>query len=113
MGISRFIAAVVGLAALAGCASGGGGPYRGIQLYEKGGNVYVCRQAHTADDLQALAEELRSGRAADGRTGQTVRIRARDSVRVGGSSVAVARVEEVDASRAYWIPYTALCSRSG
>lgn len=108
-------AAAFALFAFTGCASGGGGgTYRGVQLYEKGQNVYVCRQAHTADTRQALVSELESGQSPQGTpTGQSVTILTREEVSVGGESVSVARVEPATGGARYWIPYTALCSKSG
>ena len=108
-------AAALALLAFAGCASsgGGGGTYRGVQVYEEGADVYVCREAHTADTRNALVEELESDEPVTGAsTGQSVTILTRESVQVGGSTVSVAQVEEAGGSR-YWIPYSALCSRSG
>lgn len=99
---------------LVGCATSGGsggGTARGVKIYGEGSEVYVCRRAHTAPSRQALAEELRDGGGADSSTGQTVRVRDRDSVQVDDQSVSVAHVEEADGGRTYWIPYTALCSR--
>lgn len=108
-------AAALTLFAFTGCASGGGGGggYRGVQLYEQGENVYVCRQAHTANTRDALVEELESGQTArDASTGQAVSIVSREDVRVGGENVSVARVEPTEGGGRYWIPYTALCSKS-
>lgn len=112
-----MVAAAAGvLFAFTGCASsgGGGGTYRGVQLYEKGQNIYVCRQAHTASTRDALVERLESGQSPQGAsTGQSVSIVTRESVRVGGENVSVARVEPDGGGSRYWIPYTALCSKSG
>lgn len=108
-------AAALALVALAGCASsgGGGGTYRGVQVYEEGAEVYVCREAHTADTRDALVAELESGQPVTGAsTGQTVDILSREDVQVGDRTVSVARVEAAGGSR-YWIPYSALCSRGG
>lgn len=112
-----LVAAVAGvLFAFTGCASSGGGSgtYRGVQLYEKGQNIYVCRQAHTANTRDALVERLESGQSPQGAsTGQSVSIATRENVRVDGETVSVARVEPDGGGSRYWIPYTALCSRSG
>lgn len=104
------------LFAFTGCASsgGGGGTYRGVQLYEKGENIYVCRQAHTASTRDALVELLESGQSPRGTpTDQSVSIVTRENVNVGGETVSVARVEPTDGGSRYWIPYRALCSKSG
>lgn len=112
---SMVAAAAVALFAFTGCASGGGGgTYRGVQLYEKGQDVYVCRQAHTASTRDGLVSDLESGQSPqDTPTDQSVRILTREDVRVGGESVSVARVEPTAGGSRYWIPYTALCSKSG
>lgn len=109
-------AAAFALFAFTGCASGGGGggTYRGVQLYEKGQDIYVCRQAHTASTRNGLVSDLESGQSPqDTPTGQSVRILTREDVSAGGESVSVARVEPTSGGSRYWIPYTALCSRSG
>lgn len=109
-------AAALTLIALNGCASsgGGGGTYRGVQLYEKGENVYVCRQAHTANTRDGLVQLLESGQSPQGTpTGQSVSIVSREEVRAGGEAVSVARVEPREGGSRYWIPYTGLCSKSG
>lgn len=113
----RVTAAAVVLATLvlAGCASSGGGEeYRGVRLYEKGEGVYVCRDSHTAETREELAEKLREGDPVeDSPTGQSVRIERRDTVQVDGRSTRVALVEAASGSESYWIRYTALCSRDG
>lgn len=113
---SLAAAAALALVAFTGCASsgGGGGTYRGVQLYEKGEDVYVCRQAHTAATRDALVDLLESGQAPQGTpTGQTVSIVSREEVRAGGETVSVARVEPTEGGSRYWIPYKGLCSKSG
>lgn len=110
-------AAVFALFALTGCASSGGsggGDYRGVQLYKQGEDIYVCREAHTADTRSALVEELRSGETVSGAsTGASVSIVSREDAQIRGETVSLARVEPADGGSRYWIPYTALCSRSG
>lgn len=100
---------------LEGCASSSGGQTtadRGIQVYERGEAVYVCREAPTAPTLEELAEELRSEQAeSDSPTGENVRIAERDTVQVEGSPTSVARVVAAERDAEYWVPYTALCSR--
>lgn len=87
-------------------------PNRGIKLYPKGAEVYVCREAHTAPTVEELTDRLeRGGAPQDSPTGQTVRIAQRDSIEVGGSTTHVARVEATQADASYWIPYMALCSK--
>lgn len=96
-----------------GCgAASGGAPYRGVQVYGEGADVYVCREAPTAPSEEVLATELRDqDQDRDSPTGQSVTIQERGTVEVRGGDVAVARVSPVDENRPYWIPYTALCSR--
>ena len=113
---STVAAAALALIALTGCASsgGGGGTYRGVQLYEEGQDIYVCRQAHSASTRDGLVDLLESGQSPQGTsTGQSVSILSREDVSVGGESVSVARVEPTEGGSRYWIPYTALCSKSG
>lgn len=95
----------------AGCAAASGsGPYRGLQLY--GSDVYVCREAPTAESADELARELREQpQDRDSPTGLSVRIRERGDVDVSGRAVSVARVASEEGDRTFWIPYTALCSR--
>lgn len=102
-----------GLFVAVGCASTASTTTgTGIQIYEKGQDVYVCRDGHTAPTLDQLVDRLRQGGSPENPpTGQTVTIEQRDSVQVEGSSVYVARVEPPDGGSGYWIPYKALCSR--
>lgn len=116
MRIGTGLLAAAALFVLAeGCASPGGGTEtgdRGIRVYEPGRPVYVCREAPVAPTLGELAEELRSGRPErDSPTGQTVRVRERETVEVDGRSTPVARVSATEGDAEYWIPYTALCAR--
>lgn len=99
---------------VAGCASTAStpAPNRGVKLYRKGTEVYVCREAHTASTVDELTDRLRrGGEPQDPPTGQTVRIAQRDSIQVEGSTTHVARVEAMQADASYWIPYMALCSK--
>lgn len=112
------VALLAAAAVLGGCASSsagsGRGSYTGIQLYKKGEGVYVCRDAHTAPSQGELVRELERGEEpGDPPTGQSVRIAQQETVQVGESSTRVARVEAEEGGGSYWIPYTALCSRSG
>lgn len=116
MRIGTSLLAAAALFVLAeGCASPSGGAGtrdRGIRVYEPGRPVYVCREAPVAPTLGELAEELRSARPErDSPTGQTVRVRERETVEVEGRSTPVARVGAIEGEAEYWIPYTALCAR--
>lgn len=116
--LRRAVAPIVLLAAaglIGACASSGGsgqGDYRGVRVYERGQDVYVCRDAATAPSRAELVEKLEQGvQPTDPPTGQSVRVAQRETVQVRGSSTTVARVEAEEGSGAYWIPFTALCSR--
>lgn len=103
-----------GLLFVVGCVSTASTTTRGkgIQLYEKGQGVYVCRDAHTAPTLDDLVDRLaRGGSPQNPPTGQSVTIAQRDSAQVNGANVYVARVEPSSGGSGYWIPYKALCSK--
>lgn len=107
-------AVMVLLFIITGCASTAStpAPNKGIKLYRKGAEVYVCRESHTAPTVDELKDRLqRGGAPQDSPTGQTVRIAQRDSIQVEGSTTHVARVEATQADASYWIPYMALCSK--
>lgn len=106
------VALIVGFSAGGCLVAGVPSPYQGLQRYEKGQVVTVCRDAYTAPTRKALEEAHRQGGPIESPpTGQTVRIIERDLVQPFGPYIEVARVEPTDSDASYWISYRALCAK--